>query len=338
MDFTFGILSYNSSDFIIELLESIKYQVLHYGNNKKIELIIGDDSSKDNTVELIKKWIKFNGSIFYSINILESPTNRGTVINYSRVFHSVHSEKFHIIAGDDLYNCNNIFDYANFLDTYDIVTTFPLGISNKGEIFIDSNRLIRRYRDSKHKNYTCKELVSKESYGSMIHSPSTFFKKALFSKEVEDFVAKFVLYEDDPMWVSFLHKTNKLKFDVCPYVLYRYNDNSVSHSFLTNAVFKDDIIKLCEFYLTCDDISWFNKIYIIIKLHDFRADRKYGLANFIRLVERCFLKLKYGKSKQYRLLFNKLLEEKEKALIYYEIIKSNSSNVLKLMEDKNASN
>ena len=35
MDFSFGVMTYNSSDYVLETLESIKYQVLNYGKNKK---------------------------------------------------------------------------------------------------------------------------------------------------------------------------------------------------------------------------------------------------------------------------------------------------------------
>ena len=50
-----NITTYNSSKFIIETLESAKMQT--YQN---IELIVSDDSSVDNTVELCKKWIEKN--------------------------------------------------------------------------------------------------------------------------------------------------------------------------------------------------------------------------------------------------------------------------------------
>ena len=49
------VISYNSSKFIIDTLESIKKQ--SYNN---IELIVSDDYSTDNTIELVTNWLKLN--------------------------------------------------------------------------------------------------------------------------------------------------------------------------------------------------------------------------------------------------------------------------------------
>ena len=46
------VLAYRSADTIIETLESIKKQTY-----PKIELIVTDDCSPDNTVEVVENWI-----------------------------------------------------------------------------------------------------------------------------------------------------------------------------------------------------------------------------------------------------------------------------------------
>ena len=56
---TVAIVTYNSSEFIVETLESIKSQTYH-----NIELIISDDCSTDTTVELCSNWIKENATHF----------------------------------------------------------------------------------------------------------------------------------------------------------------------------------------------------------------------------------------------------------------------------------
>ena len=45
--FIFGILTYNQENYVLETLESIKYQKIHYGSEKKVSLIITDDASKE---------------------------------------------------------------------------------------------------------------------------------------------------------------------------------------------------------------------------------------------------------------------------------------------------
>ena len=63
-EFTFAAITYNHSDCIIEHLESLKKLVQKYGRVYLNNLIISDDASKDNTVELAKKWIEQNRSLF----------------------------------------------------------------------------------------------------------------------------------------------------------------------------------------------------------------------------------------------------------------------------------
>ncbi len=47
------VITYNSAKFILETLESSKAQTY-----KNIELIISDDCSTDNTVEICQQWIR----------------------------------------------------------------------------------------------------------------------------------------------------------------------------------------------------------------------------------------------------------------------------------------
>lgn len=73
---TIILLSYNAERYIIEALQSIKMQ-----NYPKIELIIIDDCSQDNTVNLEKEWLKDNGNIFTNTKLIAQSKNYGTVAN-----------------------------------------------------------------------------------------------------------------------------------------------------------------------------------------------------------------------------------------------------------------
>ena len=73
------IITYNSSNFILDTLESVKVQTY-----KDIELIISDDGSKDNTVEVCRKWLMLNKKRFVNIVLLVSEQNLGISANYNR--------------------------------------------------------------------------------------------------------------------------------------------------------------------------------------------------------------------------------------------------------------
>ena len=56
-EFTFTIVTFNQEKYVIELLESIKYQIETHGKEYKNHLIVCDDASKDDTVLLVTKWV-----------------------------------------------------------------------------------------------------------------------------------------------------------------------------------------------------------------------------------------------------------------------------------------
>ncbi len=77
------VISYNSSEFVLETLESAKRQSYEY-----IELIISDDGSEDHTVELCDQWLKNNGACFHSTELITVPKNTGIPANCNRAVKS----------------------------------------------------------------------------------------------------------------------------------------------------------------------------------------------------------------------------------------------------------
>ena len=124
--FTFGILSYNQEKYILETLESIKYQKIQYGEAIAVSLIITDDASKDGTVQVIKKWIEKNGSYFAETELIANEKNRGTVANFCTILSKVNPEEgLKVIAGDDLIAHKNLFAYTS-LHTHISLSNFLL--------------------------------------------------------------------------------------------------------------------------------------------------------------------------------------------------------------------
>ena len=73
------VLSYRSAETIVETLDSIKNQT--YSN---IELIVTDDASPDNTVQVVRKWITENKGTLASIKLVTSDKNTGLPANINR--------------------------------------------------------------------------------------------------------------------------------------------------------------------------------------------------------------------------------------------------------------
>ena len=68
-EFTFVIITYNQEQYILQHLESIKYQINKYGKGISVYLIISDDHSLDRTLQLAEIWLQENSCFFYNYKI-----------------------------------------------------------------------------------------------------------------------------------------------------------------------------------------------------------------------------------------------------------------------------
>ena len=109
---TIVVATYHSAPFLLETLESAYNQT--YLN---LALIISDDCSKDDTLDIANKWIAQDRvkARFQSIEIITVPKNTGVSANCNRIIAAVNSDWFKIIAGDDILLSNCIEDNMNFV-------------------------------------------------------------------------------------------------------------------------------------------------------------------------------------------------------------------------------
>ena len=92
-----AVITYNSASTVIETLDSILNQT--YSN---IELIISDDCSTDNTIEICENWLNDNQASFIRTTLIQSPINTGISANCNRAEDACHGEWEKLLAGDDL--------------------------------------------------------------------------------------------------------------------------------------------------------------------------------------------------------------------------------------------
>ena len=120
-EFTFGVLAYNVEPYIIECLESIKYQVVSFGDNYSCNLLIAEDCSTDRTLDWIEYWVQNNKDLFFDVEIIKNVRNKGLVQNIIGLYKKINTINFKVIDGDDIFYKNNIFD---LLETNDIVILY----------------------------------------------------------------------------------------------------------------------------------------------------------------------------------------------------------------------
>jgi alpha-1,3-rhamnosyltransferase len=78
-------------------LESVKNQTY-----EKIELVVSDDCSTDNTVEIVREWIEVNKARFAYVQLLTTAVNTGIAANCNRLRKVYHGMWRKDLAGDDV--------------------------------------------------------------------------------------------------------------------------------------------------------------------------------------------------------------------------------------------
>lgn len=238
------VISYNSSKFIIDTLESIKKQ--SYNN---IELIVSDDYSTDNTIELVTNWLKLNKNEFVNSQIIEATFNSGIPKNCNRGVSNANGVWIKIIAGDDLLlpDCitdlaksellfNNDLIISKLIPFNDFDNSINLGLKNKYNKNIDFTKSLNK------QNFR-KWMIR---FSPFLNAP-TFFIKTSTLKEIGGFDEEFNLIEDSPLIFKILEYGN-IGFFNTENVLYRISDNSSVNNKSLNSMLQEDLILLYEKY------------------------------------------------------------------------------------------
>lgn len=252
MNFTFLSFTYNHSSFIAMHLESIKYQIENFFANDNVTVVVSDDGSKDNTLEIVKKWKEQNESLFSNFIILGDGINRGTCANFLRALEYLKDEYFYVLAGDDVYGFRDLKEVIKHLNEYNFVSGIcpAFSISDNGKYAIDDD-----YEDYK-------TVISKGTAAPIFHRLLTIegciaeaapaiYKRGMISDDVKKQIANLKLIEDQPMVYEFFRRRDiSMHYMDKSYVMYRVNPSSVSHTQNTTIkeVARDDLTKLLDYY------------------------------------------------------------------------------------------
>lgn len=108
-----SVITYNSEKYVLEALESAKAQTY-----RNIELVVSDDCSTDNTVDVVQRWIDENKDRFVNVRFLTVDHNTGVSGNVSRARKSYNGEWVKEIAGDDELLPTCIEDNMNYVNEH----------------------------------------------------------------------------------------------------------------------------------------------------------------------------------------------------------------------------
>jgi alpha-1,3-rhamnosyltransferase len=218
------VITYNSGKFILETLESIRKQTYD-----KVELIISDDCSKDNTLDICWDWLKENGSRFRGAHIIESRLNTGVSPNLNRGIKASSGSWIKVIAGDDALTEDAICEFLNHaVDSNSEMTVSKL------ELFGATDEVLQRTA-IQYNIYYEKLLGSQAEQLSRIYSelyipgPGIFFSRELYIN-INGFDEHYPFCEEWPFYFEILSRGHHIKLLDKKLVKYRVNEGSLSRA------------------------------------------------------------------------------------------------------------
>jgi glycosyltransferase involved in cell wall biosynthesis len=175
-----ALTTYNHEDFIAQSLDSILKQQVNFS----YEIVIGEDKSKDRTLEIIKN---YQTNYPDKVRVLERSANIGYTRNFDDTMQQCHGEYIAIFDGDDLMNVGKLQKQVDFLDNNpDYVM-----VGHVVEAFdSETGKIVRVIQPKKKKDYyTIEDLIVE---GSFFANSSKMFRRSAYPKNGIDKRIKFI--------------------------------------------------------------------------------------------------------------------------------------------------
>lgn len=214
------VVTYNHGTLIFDTLDSVFKQ--DYPN---IELIVAEDGCKDFDLVAVETYIcnKKSNNI-YRYNIIQPPSNQGTVRNINNALRYAHGSYIKIIAGDDIYPDSCVVtQQINYLESHphdDLVIGNTLECDSELNVLpkegITPVRLKKLLFGPRQKllRYVCKKELS------VVSTQVSCYRKAFFDK-YGCYDERYRLIEDIPMAVRIVSNNIGIGYIDYPCVCHR---------------------------------------------------------------------------------------------------------------------
>lgn len=257
---TVGAANYNNAKYVLKTLESIKYQ--SYPN---IELIIVDDCSTDNSVELIENWLTSYDKPF---KFIKHDINLGVCAACNGLLKNASGKYISTIATDDILMEEKIMNQVKILENSD---NDVCAVYSDAYLIKEDGSPRYGWFIQNHGHFV--DLPSGNIFNRLLEGNYLPAMSLLVKKSSYDEIGMFdenLVYEDYDMW---LRLSKKYKFILSDYVSvkYRIRDSSASFTIknwnnsyiqiflkhLDNPVALKQLEKIViDMYLTKEKVDW----------------------------------------------------------------------------------
>ena len=291
-------LSYNHEKFIVSALESINRQTY-----SSLEIILVDDASTDNSVEIAQTYLKQN-NVSFSVKTIFLDNNVGNCTAFNRGLALVQGKYVIDFATDDIMLPRRIEQQVNFFeslpDDYGVVFTEAEYVDEAGE------HLRYHYRDRlKH----IRPIPTGDVYAEVlaryfISSPTMMIRKKVLD-DLEGYDEQ-LAYEDFDFWVRSARHWKYAYLAECTTQIRKHAKS------MSTGWYRPGDPQLYSTYLVCQKALKLNK----------NDEERRALAT--RLKYEIRQGFRSGNHKEVRLLYN-LLRQLEKKALFYRLLSAISS-------------
>jgi len=193
------VITYNSAKYVLETLESINAQTYHYR-----ELIVSDDCSTDDTLDICLKWIEENQDKYFRAELIAAESNTGIPANCNRGVNKAKGEWIKLIAGDDILDKDCITNFMKFANNNPDASVISSSVQFFANTYTKEN-FYKAIYTTDHK-FFYQDTSAQSQYKMLlwknyVHGPSTIIKKSAILN-VGDFDERYPFIEDYPMYLK----------------------------------------------------------------------------------------------------------------------------------------
>lgn len=330
------IPTYNSQNYIKECIESILKQKF-----LPSEIIIVDDGSKDNTLEICKEYEKK----YKIIKIIRMPNNQGVSNARNAGIKIAKGNYIHFMDSDDTIENDMYSDFAEIIkkQSIDVVISGIKNIYQKNnKIILEEPRDPKLYNSPEDISNFLKEIcVSEGKIWALNVIWNKLYKKDIIETNNIFFNTEINLGEDFIFNCNFFKNINSIKIiNKSYYNYFRRDNNSLVSKFRTDIVKRRTLIysewkKLYEKYNIYNECKenmqkyegflMYNNLYTIFskncKLTS--SEKKEFLKELLKSENINFVYIFFGNKKKYKIEKKLMKNNKSKILYYYMLIKKN---------------
>lgn len=279
------ISTYNSSQYVVETLESVAGQTW-----RELELIITDDNSKDNTVELCSKWLEQHEDRFVVTNLLTSPINTGISANANRGLKVSEGRWIKFLGADDLLLANCIENNINYVINNPEAEVVFSKVNLYKNLFLEENYQRTVPGQIKPSSILWPDRSSESQYRMLLVSDRIHFSPSVFIRReaivsVGGFDERFRLLEDYPLWLNLTKRGKRLFYFDNVTVNYRIHSDALNNKGLRIIVnpnyFKNESFRRMYIYPNLPkDIKYYQRYnYLVLHLFKIKILNKQSVFN-----------------------------------------------------------